>query len=249
MYLCSDRAANVTGVLLPVDGGYVADDWHAGAARPRAGPPGSSTWPAATTPHGRRQLPRRPVPDLARTAARGGRPRGHRARAVRHRRRTSFFHGLPYPDRPHFSAFSWAACDAAYRNPEVFASSPEAVDLEGGALGPDEQHAVDGRGHSTAVTGRWSSPRSRPTKASWWIENWIERDGPRPDRLVRSSRVGPSSTSSSAPPSRCSRSPAASACRSQQALDIREIAERSPSGSWRSSRRSSPLAGSSPRTT
>jgi len=24
VYLCSDRAANVTGVLLPVDGGYVA---------------------------------------------------------------------------------------------------------------------------------------------------------------------------------------------------------------------------------
>jgi enoyl-[acyl-carrier-protein] reductase (NADH) len=24
VYLCSDRAANITGVLLPVDGGYVA---------------------------------------------------------------------------------------------------------------------------------------------------------------------------------------------------------------------------------
>ena len=24
VYLCSDRAANVTGVLLPIDGGYVA---------------------------------------------------------------------------------------------------------------------------------------------------------------------------------------------------------------------------------
>ena len=46
------------------------------------------------------------------------------------------FHGLPYPDRPHFSAFTWAACDAAYRNPEAFASSAEAVDLEEGAPGP-----------------------------------------------------------------------------------------------------------------
>ncbi len=24
VYLCSDRAANVTGILLPVDGGYIA---------------------------------------------------------------------------------------------------------------------------------------------------------------------------------------------------------------------------------
>src|SRR4051812_50082290 len=42
-----------------------------------------------------------------------------------------FFHGLPYPDRPHFSAFGYAAADAAYRNTEVFASSAEAVDLDG----------------------------------------------------------------------------------------------------------------------
>src|SRR5438309_6426567 len=38
-----------------------------------------------------------------------------------------FWHGLPYPDRPHFSVFSYEACDAAYRNAEVFASSPDGV--------------------------------------------------------------------------------------------------------------------------
>ena len=29
-----------------------------------------------------------------------------------------FFQGLPYPDRPHFSAFSYEACDAAFRDAE-----------------------------------------------------------------------------------------------------------------------------------
>ena len=29
------------------------------------------------------------------------------------------FHGLPYPDLPHFSAFSWEACDAAYRDEDA----------------------------------------------------------------------------------------------------------------------------------
>ena len=37
------------------------------------------------------------------------------------------FHGLPFPERPHFSTFSYEVCDAAYRNPAVFASSPDAV--------------------------------------------------------------------------------------------------------------------------
>ena len=48
----------------------------------------------------------------------------------------AFFHGLPSPERPHFSVFSFAACNEAYRNPEVFASSPEAVDVARGELGP-----------------------------------------------------------------------------------------------------------------
>ena len=30
---------------------------------------------------------------------------------------TMFFHGLPYPDRPHFTVFDYDSCIAAYRNP------------------------------------------------------------------------------------------------------------------------------------
>ena len=40
-----------------------------------------------------------------------------------------FFHGLPEADRPHFSAFTFDACDEAYRNPATFASSPDVIDL------------------------------------------------------------------------------------------------------------------------
>jgi cytochrome P450 len=83
------------------------------------------------------------------------------------------FHGLPYPDRPHFSAFTWAACDAAYRDPETFASSAEAVDLEEGEPGPTNSMlsmgGVQHRRYRALV-----QPSFSPPKVRWWIENWIE---------------------------------------------------------------------------
>jgi cytochrome P450 len=82
------------------------------------------------------------------------------------------FHGLPYPDRPHFSAFSFAACDTAFRNEEVFASSPEAVDLAEGEPGPlNSMLSMGGAQHR-----RYRSlvqPSFVPAKAQWWIRNWI----------------------------------------------------------------------------
>jgi cytochrome P450 len=84
------------------------------------------------------------------------------------------FHGLPYPERPHYSAFTWAACDAAYRNPEVFASSPDAVDLEGGELGPTNSMLSMGGAQHRRYRGL-VQPSFSPAKASWWIENWIEK--------------------------------------------------------------------------
>src|ERR1700691_486540 len=48
----------------------------------------------------------------------------------------AFFHGLPFPDRPHFSAFSYAACDAIYRDDNIFSSSPEAIELSTDEVGP-----------------------------------------------------------------------------------------------------------------
>jgi cytochrome P450 len=84
------------------------------------------------------------------------------------------FHGLPSPGRPHFSAFSWAACDAAYRNPDLFASSPDAVDLEGGELSATNSMLSMGGAEHRRYRAL-VQPSFSPAKAAWWIENWIEK--------------------------------------------------------------------------
>jgi cytochrome P450 len=84
------------------------------------------------------------------------------------------FHGLPYPDHPHFSAFGWEACDAIYRNPDVFASSADAVDLESGELGPINSMLSMGGAQHRRYRGL-VQPSFSPTKVSWWIQNWIEK--------------------------------------------------------------------------
>ena len=73
-----------------------------------------------------------------------------------------FWHGLPYPDRPHFTAFSYAALDAAYRNPELFASSEDGTGADFDAA-PEraEQHAVDGR-HAAPPLSRAGAAVVRP---------------------------------------------------------------------------------------
>jgi cytochrome P450 len=82
------------------------------------------------------------------------------------------FEGLPEPDRLHYSAFSYAACDEAFRDDVRFTSSP--VD----GLG-DAAHAVQG-----SLLGM-NGPRHRryrglvqpsfvPNRAKWWIEQWID---------------------------------------------------------------------------
>ncbi len=83
------------------------------------------------------------------------------------------FHGLPYPDRPHYSAFSWAACDAVYRNPDTFASSAEAVDLEEGEPGPiNSMLSMGGTQHRRYRA--LVQPSFSPVNVRWWVENWIE---------------------------------------------------------------------------
>ncbi len=84
------------------------------------------------------------------------------------------FHGLPYPESPHFSAFTWAACDAIYRNDKVFASSPEAVDVKSGQVSPtNSMLAMGGTQHRRYRT--LVQPSFSPAKATWWIQNWIEK--------------------------------------------------------------------------
>jgi cytochrome P450 len=83
------------------------------------------------------------------------------------------FHGLPEEDRVHFSVFTYAACDQVYKDPETFASSPDAVDLEDGDVGPtNSMLSMGGAQHRRYRT--LVQPSFVPAKAQWWITNWIQ---------------------------------------------------------------------------
>ena len=85
-----------------------------------------------------------------------------------------FFQGLPYPDRPHFSAFSFEACDAAFRDGELFAShaAEESIDTcEPGVF--NSILAMGGTQHRRYRA--LVQPSFVPAKAQWWINNWIEQ--------------------------------------------------------------------------
>jgi cytochrome P450 len=84
----------------------------------------------------------------------------------------AFFQGLPYPDRPHFSAFSYAALDAAYRDPETFASSDVPIDPNVGPVDPtNSMLSMGGRTHRRYRA--LVQPSFVPGRAKWWIRNWI----------------------------------------------------------------------------
>jgi len=85
----------------------------------------------------------------------------------------AMYHALPYEDRPHFTAFTFEACDAAYRDSATFASSPEAVDLEHGELGALNSMLSMGGQEHRRYRGL-VQPSFVPAKAEWWIRNWIE---------------------------------------------------------------------------
>jgi cytochrome P450 len=85
----------------------------------------------------------------------------------------AFFHGLPFPDRPHFSAFSYAACDSIYRDDKVFSSSPEAIELSTDEVGPLNSILSMG-GNQHRRYRALVQPSFVPARAQWWIKNWIE---------------------------------------------------------------------------
>ena len=86
----------------------------------------------------------------------------------------AIFHGLPEAGRPHYSLFGWQACDAAFRDAEVFASSPHAIHIESGQVGTmNSMLSMDGRQHR-----RYRGlvqPSFVPLKAEWWMRNYIEQ--------------------------------------------------------------------------
>ncbi len=87
------------------------------------------------------------------------------------------FHGLPYPERQHFTAFTYAACDAAYRNDAVFSSSPTPIPGQESDVGLESMMMNSMLMMGGSTHRRYRSlvqPSFVPAKAQWWIQNWIE---------------------------------------------------------------------------
>ena len=83
-----------------------------------------------------------------------------------------FFHGLPFEDRPHFTAFSFEACDTAYRNNDLFSSAGWDVDFSQPPSALNSMLAMGGERHKRYRA--LVQPSFVPANATWWIQNWIE---------------------------------------------------------------------------
>lgn len=80
------------------------------------------------------------------------------------------FQGLPFPERPHFSVFSYEACDRVFRDEERFPSWPEPVHSDQAGLQNSMLNMV---GEQHRRYRALVQPSFVPKKAEWWIQNWI----------------------------------------------------------------------------
>ena len=80
----------------------------------------------------------------------------------------AFFQGLPFPDRPHFSAFDFATCDQIFRDGDTYISKPP----DGGSINASILF-MDGAEHRRYRA--LVQPSFLPKRARWWIENWIDK--------------------------------------------------------------------------
>jgi cytochrome P450 len=81
------------------------------------------------------------------------------------------FQGLPEPDRPHFSAFSFDSCSEAFRDDGLFTSSPIELTGDEAASVASSMLGMNGLRHR-----RYRSlvqPSFVPNQAKWWIQHWI----------------------------------------------------------------------------
>ncbi|MGY1774197.1 cytochrome P450 [Blastococcus sp. SYSU D00813] len=82
------------------------------------------------------------------------------------------FQGLPEPDRPHFTAFTYAACNDVYKDSELFASSPSAVDPTASAGVESSMLSMGGAQHRRYRA--LVQPRFTPKAAEWWMRKSIQ---------------------------------------------------------------------------
>lgn len=82
----------------------------------------------------------------------------------------AFFSGLPFDDRPHFTAFDYATCSQMIQDAETFCASshePGSEAFQNEAL----MLFMDGNRHRrmrSLVRNAFT-----PRRAGWWIDNWI----------------------------------------------------------------------------
>jgi cytochrome P450 len=81
-----------------------------------------------------------------------------------------FFQGLPYPNRPHFSAYDYDTCARVLQDDEHFMTNPPA--LPGDPPLPDAAILyMDGKRHRNYR--KLVQPSFVPGRAVWWLDNWI----------------------------------------------------------------------------
>jgi len=83
----------------------------------------------------------------------------------------AFFQGLPFPERPHFSVFDYATCDAVLRDSTTYSSSEHPPGSEA-ALKETMILNMDGQRHRRYRT--LVQPSFVPKRAHWWREQWID---------------------------------------------------------------------------
>jgi len=86
----------------------------------------------------------------------------------------AFFQGLPFPDRPHYSVFSFEACDHVFRDTETFASNHvpvEGIDKTQSTGVDNSMLYMNGKEHRRYRA--LVQPSFVPGRAKWWRERWI----------------------------------------------------------------------------
>lgn len=82
-----------------------------------------------------------------------------------------FFHGLPEPDRKHFTVFGYDACAEAFKDAETFASAVEPVDFSKPPTLLNSMLSMDGDRHRRYRM--LVQPRFVPAQVRWWTEKSI----------------------------------------------------------------------------
>jgi cytochrome P450 len=82
----------------------------------------------------------------------------------------SFFQGLPFPERLHFSAFDFETCDEVFHDEVNFSASSA---LPGVAKQPYETSILTMNGAEHRRYRALVQPSFVPKRAKWWLDQWI----------------------------------------------------------------------------